>query len=277
MSNFHNQTRESTSIPERLKKEGSYHLIPLYHLLRTSKLAREGIENSGSHEFADHIYGQTPQGTWGVGYILDALLLRLPSAQAFRARYHNAKQEVHNVIQDRKHHREIDILFVPCGLGREIFEVDAELRQKNDHTAIEQVRWHGLDLNADLLTSLQQHAENELHASAQFYAGDAFNHESYQPHYDMIVSTGFTEFLDDSETLQFYKLVREKLKNQGLFYTSGMRPHRLSDFLMRQLAELHTNYRSTAKLETLIKQAGFSDHRTYEDDTGLQTMVIAQK
>ena len=56
MSALHNRTRTSASIPRKLLREGKLHLLPVYALMRTSDLAREGIENSGSYRFAD-----TPQ------------------------------------------------------------------------------------------------------------------------------------------------------------------------------------------------------------------------
>ena len=53
---LHNRTRTSESIPRKLLREGKLHLLPIYALMRTSDLAREGIENSGSYRFADHVY-----------------------------------------------------------------------------------------------------------------------------------------------------------------------------------------------------------------------------
>ena len=38
--------------------------IPLYFVLRSSDLAREGLDHSGSWRFADHIYKGEPSG-WG--------------------------------------------------------------------------------------------------------------------------------------------------------------------------------------------------------------------
>ena len=49
------RTRVSTSIPGRLLRQGKLHLLPVYALMRTSDLAREGIANSGSDRFADHV------------------------------------------------------------------------------------------------------------------------------------------------------------------------------------------------------------------------------
>ena len=45
--------------------------------MRTSDLAREGIENSGSYRFADHVYRNEPSGRFGIGRALDAMLLRM--------------------------------------------------------------------------------------------------------------------------------------------------------------------------------------------------------
>ena len=69
-----NRTRRSESIPKRLVAEGKYHLLPVYALLTTSDLAREGIRNSGSFRFADHIYRNEPSGRYGFGRVLDRVL-----------------------------------------------------------------------------------------------------------------------------------------------------------------------------------------------------------
>ncbi|HEX4682464.1 MAG TPA: hypothetical protein VH277_07150, partial [Gemmatimonadaceae bacterium] len=86
-----NYTRQSRSIPRRLLAEGKPHLIPLYGLMLTSDLGREGILHSGSFRFADHVYRARPSGRFGVGYVLDALLLRLPAARSMRSRYVHAR------------------------------------------------------------------------------------------------------------------------------------------------------------------------------------------
>ncbi len=56
-----------------------------------------------------------------------------------------------------------------------------------------------------------------------------------------------------------------------------MRPHRLSDYLLRNVADLQTSYRSPETLRGLARQAGFEPISTYEDRTGLQTMLIGAK
>src|SRR5918993_1459024 len=66
MSRLHNRTRTSASIPRKLLRSGKVHLLPVYALMRTSDLAREGIENSGSYRFADHVYRNEASGRFGI-------------------------------------------------------------------------------------------------------------------------------------------------------------------------------------------------------------------
>src|SRR6476659_6618225 len=97
-----NRTRVSQSIPRRLLGEGKLHLLPVYALLRTSDLAREGIENSGSFRFADHIYRGKPSGRYGVGTVLDGVLLRLRGAKSMRSRFFHSQREIHAAIKARR-------------------------------------------------------------------------------------------------------------------------------------------------------------------------------
>ena len=97
-SSLPNRTRVSRSIPRRLVLEGKLHLLPVYALLRTSDLAREGIENSGSFRFADHIYRAKPSGRYGVGALLDSVLLRLRGARSMRSRFFHCQREIHAML-----------------------------------------------------------------------------------------------------------------------------------------------------------------------------------
>jgi len=276
MSKFHNRTRASTSIPRKLLGEGKYHLLPVYYLLCTSELAREGIENSGSYRFADHIYEGRPRGKYVIGYLLDALLLNLKSARSLRSRYLHAKDEMRMLVKEQGAYKEsIDILAVPCGLGRELFEVAQELRE-SAHPHYKKIKWHGLDLDENLIAHLDQ--KNKEHGlEMRFLHGDALSESAYpkDKKYDMIISTGFTEFLDDEQTLQFYTLMHDKLKCNGKFFTSGMMPHEFSDYLLRNIAELHTSYRSESQLKRLAGMAGFKTIHTYRNQ--LQTILIGVK
>jgi hypothetical protein len=272
VSAFYNRTRRTASIPRRLVREGKLHLLPVYYLGLTTALGKEAIENSGSYDFADHIYGNQPAGRFLVGYLLDALFLNLKSARSFRSRYLYARSEIQRLIVERAD--PIDVLAVPCGLARELFDVSAWLA---DDCPKRQVRLVGMDLDQELVSRLAG-TSRRLGLGVEFVCGDALSADAYpaQP-FDGIVSLGFTEFLDDTLAAAFYRLAHGKLKPRGRLVTSGMRPHKLSDYLLRNVADLQTSYRSAQTLRGLARQAGFEQISTYEDRTGLQTMLIGVK
>ena len=142
VSTFYNRTRRTASIPRRLVREGKLHLLPVYYLGLTTALGKEAIENSGSYDFADHIYGNRPAGKFVIGYLLDALFLNLKSARSFRSRYLNARSEIQRLIVERAD--PIDVLAVPCGLARELFDVSVWLAEERP---TRQVRLCGMDLD----------------------------------------------------------------------------------------------------------------------------------
>ena len=276
MSHFYNRTRQTPSIPRRLMREGKPYLLPVYYLGLTSALGKEAIENSGSYRFADHIYANRPAGRFGIGYVLDALFLNLKSARALRSRYGYARDEIQRVILERP--GPIDVLAVPSGLARELFDIAGWLAS---NPTGRKVQLHGIDLDPSLVDHLN-HRARPVMANAdltlQFSCGDALDSNAYPPQYfDLVVSLGFTEFLADSLALAFYRIVVAKLKPGGRFVTSGMRPHPFSDYLLRNVADLQTRYRSPECLRSLARQAGLDDIRTYDDATGLQTMLIASR
>jgi hypothetical protein len=272
VSTFHNRTRRTASIPRRLVREGKLHLLPVYYLGLTTALGKEAIENSGSYDFADHIYGNRPAGRFLIGYLLDALFLNLKSARALRSRYRYARSEIQRLIAERAD--PIDVLAVPCGLARELFEVSAWLAAERPNR---QVRLCGMDLDQELVKRLDI-TSRRLGSGIEFVCGDALSAGAYPTQaFDGIISLGFTEFLDDTLAAAFYRLAHGKLKPGGRFVTSGMRPHKLSDYLLRNVADLQTSYRSAGTLRGLARQAGFEQISTYEDRTGLQTMLIGVK
>lgn len=110
-----------------------------------------------------------------------------------------------------------------------------------------------------------------------FRVGDAMISDHYDNDYDIIISTGFLDFLSDTEADHFFNLVYNALKPGGKFITSGMQPHRLSDFLMRQFAELYAVYRSRDDLIALAKRTGFSAVQDIQDRYALQTVIVATK
>jgi SAM-dependent methyltransferase len=110
-----------------------------------------------------------------------------------------------------------------------------------------------------------------------FPVGDAMDVSAFPSELDVIVSTGLGEFLDDEHLVRFYTNCHRRLRAGGVFVTSAMQADRVADYLMRQLAELHTQYRTGDQIIRWLHAAGFFEATARQDDVGLQSLVVARK
>jgi len=254
--------------------EGKYHLLPVYALLTTSDLAREGIRNSGSFRFADHIYRNEPSGRFGVGRMLDRVLLKLRGARSMRSRFLHSRLEILRAIEEADYNRSVTVVSIPCGIARDLFDVAESLR-RGDPEHYRQTSFIGIDIDPEPLTLSRELTHG--HDCFEFRCADALQTGTLPSGVDVIASLGFGEFLADGTLYDFYRRCLSALKPGGRFITSAMSRDKVSDYLARELAELHTHYRSTQQLRALLTSAGFVEVRTTNDNVGLQTLAVAEK
>jgi hypothetical protein len=274
---FKNRTRQSASIPRSLLRRGRVLEIPLYYALRLSDLAREGLDYSGSHRFADHIYRNQPSGTGLVGRGLDAMLLSLPAVRSFRSRYLAARETIAALILERlaRDDRPIRVLSVPCGIPRELADAADAVRRKLGSLPA-RVEWHGLDLDPDVLKEATAFMSTRGIERFRAHHGNALLPGDYPGDLTAITCTGLAEFLDDEELLRVYAACHAALTEGGTFITSGMQRRRLSDYLLR-LAEIRTHYRGADDLRRLARQVPFRSVDVRTDAIGLQSILTAIK
>ena len=262
--------------------------IPLYYVLRTSDLAREGLERSGSYEFADHIYRGVPSGRGRFGRWLDKRLLRMPAARAFRFRYVAARREIASFLLERAATREddtvssahasacaVNVLSVPCGIPRELAGAASDVRARLGLLPAN-VTFYGLDLDTTVLEKACRFMSDSGIQAFRPLSGDALDRTTYSGTFDFISCTGLTEFLSDERVESLFRLLFEVLEPGGRLLTSGMQRRWTSDYLLT-LGELRTHYRDAGQLRRLLAPLAFRDVVTEADDTGLQTVVIARK
>ena len=275
---FYNRTRRSSSIPRSLLRRGRVLDLPVYYVLRCSDLAREGLEHSGSHRFADHIYRSVPSGRGAIGRWLDARLLSLPAVRSFRFRYLAARDELAAFLIERLQHdhdRMLVVLSVPCGIPRELADAAALVRSRIDDLP-SRVRFHGVDLDPTVLEEARHFSGQHGLRPFETHQGDALDASAYPRRFDFITCTGLAEFLDDDQLARLYDIFFDALNSGGRLLTSGMRRRRVSDYLLR-LAEIRTHYRGPADLERLISRRPFREVRTRADDLEIQTILTATK
>jgi SAM-dependent methyltransferase len=271
---FFNRTRRSRSIPLTLLTRGRVLEVPLYFALRLSDLGREGIENSGSYRFADHIYRNQPSGRGWIGRWIDARLLAMPAARSFRNRYLAAGETLAGCLLARRG-QPLDVLSVPCGLPRDL-ALGARLARTRQPSALRMVTFHGLDLDADVLARATAFAAEAGLPNFSTHHGDALARAAYPASVDFISCTGFGEFLDDRRLDTLYGIFFDVLRPGGMLVTTGMRRYWASDYLLR-LAELEPHYRSGAELDRLVRRLPFRSVDSRPDAVGLQTIVVAVK
>ena len=247
--------------------------LPIYWLLRTSDLAREGFENSGSYRFADHIYRNEPSGRYGIGRWLDERILKMRAVESFRARFFMSRDELCSFLQKRTSGGAPDVLSVPCGIPRELVAgIEKFCSANGTRTA---PRLHVLDLDADVLHQAETFAR-ERGVAVTTHHGDALDIKTYAGEYDFITSTGLGEFLHDDQLSSLYAIFHRSMRPGGVMVTSAMRRLRFSDYMLR-LAELHVHYRSAEDLAALARRAGFSSVTTWTDVHGIQGFLKATK
>jgi len=283
VTRLHNRTRTSESIPRKLLRQGKLHLLPIYALMRTSDLAREGIENSGSYRFADHVYRNQPSGRFGIGRALDAMLLRMRAARSMRNRFHHAQGEILAAARVFASRGAADpvavtapfrVLSVPSGIARDLV-LAGQAVERELPGVYARSTFFGVDLDPAPVECSRNLAGRDDHYF--FTCGDALDASSFPSELDVIVSTGLGEFLSDDLLVRFYKNCHDRLRPGGTFVTSSMQPDRVADYLMRQLAELHTHYRRGDEIIRWLHVAGFFEVSARQDDVGLQTLVVARR
>jgi SAM-dependent methyltransferase len=272
-----NFTRRSRSIPRKLLRQGALHLVPLYYLVKLSDLGREGIEHSGSFRFADHIYRGTPSGRTALGRWIDARLLAMPAAQAFRRRSEHAQRVVRHALESLPADAPpLRVLAVPCGIPRDIIDLCRTLRRENP-ALLSRIEYHGFDIDPGALAVASTLTSQCGLASAHYHLGDALNPDDYpRRKFHVVMSTGLGEFLRDDELAAFYARVYDVLEPGATFYTSATARDWRSEVLL-QMAELVTNYRGQGELERVLRGLPWRRLTLSHDSSGLQTFVTAVK
>jgi hypothetical protein len=166
----------------------------VYYLMRLSDLGREGIDHSGSFRFADHIYRNTPSGRTALGRWLDARLLALPSAQAFRRRCEGAQRVVRRALESSPPGAPaVRVLAVPCGIPRDIANLSQALQRENP-ALLSRLEYHGVDIDHRALVAASRLTTECGPPTARYHLADALSRAGWpEAGFDVVISTGLGE------------------------------------------------------------------------------------
>ena|SRR5579871_6464510 len=276
MAEFYNRTRRSESIPRRLLRQGRPLAIPVYWMVKSSNLGLEGIRNSGSYHFADHIYRNEPSGQGPFGRWLDARFLAMPAVRSFRSRFLASRDALAEfLVGHQAAERRLDVVSAPCGIPRELAEGARSYRERTGRDT-DHVTFHGVDLDSKVLEEARGFARANGLANFVTHQGDALVRSTHADAADFITCTGLAEFLDDEKLGRLYQIFYDVLRPGGMLVTSGMRRKWVSEYFLR-LAELKTHNRDPSHLEKIASGVPFAEVRTRPDEFNIQTILVARK
>lgn len=271
-----NHTRTSASIPRRLAREGAWHLLPIYALLRLSDLCREGMEHSGSWRFADHLYRGRASGRWFIGVCIDAIALRLPASRSFRQRCAFVRDEVVRLAQSAAP-SPLRVASIPSGVPRDLMlaaqRLDAGLLEV---TAVD------IDPEAFRAAAVVAGVEpgDTFSVGPSVFrsrTADALTERPFDDGpFDVIACTGFGEFLTDEELVTFLTRCHRHLDPGGTLLITATGPDRFATFVLDRIMELRATYRTRQHIERLVRRAGFTDVQARDVGNGRQTFLAAR-
>ena len=268
---LYNKTRITENFEEKFRALKRMDLVLLLKVLQSSDLAREGIANSGSFRFADHLYRNEASGTRLHGRILDRILLNLPSARTMRRRYIKARDYMIATTASFTANP-VELLTIPCGIPRDVLET-IQLLRSEDPVVAAKLRCTGFDLDPCALEA----ASELIPTGGTWLQADALDSFAFPAdRFHLISSTGLGEFLSDADLLRFFRNVHKSLRDRGHFFTSAIRSDPLSGRLLKHFELSHVN-RNESDLFRILSRLRWRDLRFEEDRSGLQTYVYAVK
>ena len=274
MSNatFYNRTRQTEDLRDRLVQRGEWLAVGLHDLLQKSYLGQEGIANSGSYLFADHIYENQARGEGWFGRVLDYGLLNLPMARAMRRRCGWAAAEILTAYNQRSGDS-FHLLTVPCGIPREVLSFVELAQQLN--APQHDIYYLGLDLDPTVVGLAESLRPATGVRSWLTTIGDALAPESFPwAIFDCATSTGLGEFLSDELLCRFYQNVFAALAPGGVFCTTNLCASPVTVWLLDKF-ELNAYYRNADNLRPILQRLPWKSLRIRED--GKQVYVVATK
>jgi SAM-dependent methyltransferase len=272
---LYNRTRRTEHLPAKFRSTHRWDLLLLHGLLRRSFLAREGIENSGSFRFADHLYRNLPRGEGVTGWLIDRILLSLPAARTMRRRYLRSKTEMLAAFRnDWLGSAAFRVLSIPCGIPRDVADFIETVVATSPGRSVE---YYGMDLDPVVLKAAAEHLTSRKIDHFRLVCGDALIAEDYpRIQFDFVASTGLGEFLTDTQLQMFYLNVYQVLRPGGIFYTSALDREPISEWLMQPF-ELHAHYRSETNLRSILAGQSWQEVTLEPDQSHRQTYIIARK
>ena len=248
---------------------------------RASRGIRLGLETGfDSGPSLDHVYENTPRGSFGFGRWIDRLYLRSAACRGIRKRRQHLDLQLRRAVEAlRDGGFPARILDIAAGPGRHVLDllartgttgISAHLREGN-----------AADLEAGRRLAQQRGLDNVTFERAYAFEDSAL--ESLRPVPNLAIAAGLFElFPDNPRVLQTLRALGRLLHRGGYLIYTNLPWHPQRELIARVLpsrgkAPWGLRCRSQAEMDELVAAAGFRRIVMELDDHGIFTVSLAVK
>ena len=255
------------------------------NLLLLSNLGRRSASGEAATGYNfDYMYENKPHGFFGIGLLIDKILLNLPAVQATRSRRANIVRILSNEIENHKlQGKTTRILDLACGAGRYLTDIAKIYSGSN----IEIV---GVDYDNKSLELAENLCQKEgiSKTKLRFVKGNVFKLRvlkklgqqiDWRP--NVVIASGLTVYIDDDEVKTMLKQIHEGLDKDGLILIDSQE-NNPSRKLMEKVGltkegawVLH--YRNPSQWRHWLHEFGFMDSIVSRDQWQMYNICSARK
>ena len=254
-------------------------------LMRTVGCLSEGIRMGyrygfDSGEMLDYVYRDQPQGSFGIGRLLDRIYLNQVGWRGIRQRKIHLQALLRELIHQREVSGEpIHVVDVAAGPGRYLIELVQEFGS-------DRIRVTLRDWDETGLLEAQKLARERGLSGIRTERGDAFDPEDLKrisPRPQIVVVSGLYElFPDNSRLTRSLSGIWALLEPGGYLAYTNQPTHPQLEMIARVLPNREgkpwvMRLRSQEEMDRLVAQAGFHHRKTLIDQWGIFTVSLTQK
>src|SRR5262249_21160125 len=208
-------------------------------------------EGLTSGKMLDYIYKNRPSGKWLIGKWIDHFFLAHPGWEGVRKRRKYLEELFLEAIEERKH--PLKVVDVAAGLAGYIFST----LKKAARDAIQVIC-------QDIEPKWIEEGNAKAHKQVTFQLGDAFDPALIELTPDIVIASGFYDWINEEETIKSsMELIFKALSPGGAFILTIQSDHPNLDFVQGIFPDfnhqpLKMTMRSPAQLQLWLENSGFT-------------------
>jgi hypothetical protein len=250
--------------------------------IKTIGRMSKGIQMSFKYGFTsglmlDYIYRNEPTGGFIIGKWIDKLYLENPGWQAVRMRKENLKMHLKQAVQENKKKGiKTYILDIASGPARYLVEVLKEIGEEDVFALCQ-------DIDVRWVEEGQKLAAEEEVKNIRYQKGDAFDLKGVSFSPNVIISSGFYDWITDDELVKkSFSIIHAILPQHGKIIFTNQAGHLSMDLVQRTFLDfsgrpLIMKTRPIMLVNSWAKEAGFVNLTTTTDPWGLYSVTTGEK